>query len=529
MKKSNRFGTALHSRTGAYLFFSLAVFAVALFTAARGEWSWFPEVPLYRGAHFVQIVFAILGVTALIHLIHIFVADDKREKGAVRFFHTAFIVLSLMLFGWTLVVFLNNPKGNSWELVPTFPLMALTLGLPLVLALQDALPKAVRTILAVLLCVAVALPSLLTLVPADKAQPFGLSAEPLVLDIGNDNYSVVFATNRNSTAELTYQDDDVVMTLQDAAHGRMNVGRVHHFIVPRENFNGSDYRFFVREVITSVNGNTEFGAVLQSRDYHFLGDYKDDPNILIASDWHDHPDNLLLAAANFPKPDLFLMMGDYASNYNTEDEFILNTIAAGANVTKSEVPAIYVRGNHELYGEMTAQIFENLGLESFFYQVQRGKLLVTVLDGADSWGERSAEANVTGSVNTDHQTYYEEQFAWLEALPVPPADTVHFAAAHVPDIDAAKPEQKTRFYNDLKKLNVDAQFSGDEHALHLDQPGTGAYKPPYPLLVDGGPKDGSYGGTYVCSMAQVTANSKVQLTAFDSTNEKLLDKILDIR
>ncbi|MCL2299814.1 MAG: metallophosphoesterase, partial [Firmicutes bacterium] len=245
-------------------------------------------------------------------------------------------------------------------------------------------------------------------------------------------------------------------------------------------------------------------------------------NILLATDWHDQPEKLLTASANFPEPDLFLMLGDYASNYNSEDEFILNTIAAGADVTKSEIPAIYTRGNHETYGEMTELVFPGLGLDRFYYQTRRGDYLFTVCDSVDWAGERFDRSEyVRGTANSENDVYREEQLAWLESLQ-PGEEAFHFAAVHRPEFGGD--DQRARFYGELERLGADMQFSGHEHALHLDAPGTGEYLPPCPLFVAGGPKDGSYSGLYVCSMAQVSAGGGVRLLAWDSANEQLMDE-----
>jgi len=155
-----------------------------------------------------------------------------------------------------------------------------------------------------------------------------------------------------------------------------------------------------------------------------------------------------------------------------------------------------------------------------------GDYLFTVCDGADWSGERlDLRENIRGTTNSENDAYREEQLDWLASLE-PGDEAFHFAALHIPNF--GNEAQRDRFYNELTRLGVDMQFSGNEHALYLDELNAGSYAAPYPLFIAGGPKDGSYGGLYVCSMAQVCADGSVHLLAYDSANEKLMDETIRI-
>lgn len=298
----------------------------------------------------------------------------------------------------------------------------------------------------------------------------------------------------------------------------MNAGRIHHFIVPREEFNGTSYRFTIQEQRSSLWRNIINGKTIESAVFQFKGDYKDDLNLLIASDWHNYPEHMLVASSHFLEPDLFLMLGDFATVCQTEDDFILNTLAAGADATKSEIPAIYVRGNHDLEGEMADLGCQNLGLERFYYQVQRGKYLFTVCDSADVWDSI-----------LDFDDYRDAQLDWLEALPLQEDGTIHFAAVHIPNFDENNEhtDKQARYYAALERLGVGMQFSGHWHELLLEQPGSGYLEAPFPVLIDGGPI-GRSRGNYVCSMAQVAADGTVRLISYDRDGVNLMDETLHI-
>jgi len=529
MKLIKRFGASFHTRTGAYIFFVLAAVAFFLMRSAAKWAGWLPEI---YGEYFASAMLVAIGACALILLGLLFLAGKMKEYRALCVIHTVFCVLAGVLFGFTLVLNFGLDNGPNWPgiynglqfLQPNLLYLGLALGLPFFILLYPKLKKSAKIFTALLICIAVALP---IAIPCFQAQtPFEMTTNPLVLDIGGDHYSVVFATNRNSTAYLRYTFEGEEFTVANAFSGRMNVGRVHSMRVPRDHLNANSYYVIVREVLSSLDSGTQFGVTIESPVFNFRGEYKDGLNILIATDWHAQPEKVLAAAAHLPAPDLLLMLGDL-SGYNFEDNFILYTIAAGADITNSVIPAIYARGNHEMYGEMTHVIFPGLGLDSFYYQVRRGNILFTVADGADWSGERLDFSEfVRGTANSENDLFREEQLAWLADLEPGDEASFHFAAVHRPAF--GNNEQRILFYEQLNRLGVDIQFSGDEHNLRLDQPGHERYNAPHPLLIAGGPMAG-YGGDYIVSFAQVHADGAVHLLACDSTGVQHLDEIIQIR
>ena len=556
MKFLKRIGSSFSTHIGTFVFFALAATAFFCLRSAKWAYGWIAELyPL--GEKFIPMLFILISICAVVTFSAMFLVKALQKSRALRIVYTIFAVLTGILCVYTIVLQFGLDKGfdpgalrhGATRIAPNLPFLGLAIGLPFAFLIFPKLKKTARVVTAILVSAAIVVP-LLAIHVFSPNIPFALSANPLVLDIGGDNYSVVFATNRTSTGYLTYDYDGETITIADASQGRMDTARIHQFTVPREHLNGGSYSVAAQEVLTAENLGAEYGEAIQSETFRFKGDYKDALNILIASDWHDNPANLLAAAKNFPEPDLFLMLGDHASNYNSEDELILHTIAAGANATKSVIPAVFVRGNHEMGGNIADIVFDNLGLERFYYQVERGKYVITVADSAvdhepDRTESKGFPAFPDGSVNSECGTYREEQLKWLEALPERTKGTFHISAVHIAGYDPTDEVRRERFWNTMQRLGADIQLSGHHHELRLFLPdGTEPkyaaslpaleeadrerYTLPYPLLIDGGPKDGGYSGTYVCSMAQVSANGTVQITSYDSLNEKLLDETLSL-
>jgi len=472
------------------------------------------------------------GAVGLFNLIFLLGAEKFSKSRALCAGHFVLCVLAGVLCGYSLVLMmgLDNGLGNIVNIVaiaPMLPYLGVVAGLPFVFLIYPKMKKAAQAVCAVLICVAIAVPILLPFIP----EPFEFITAPLVLDIGGDRYSVVFATNRVSVGILDYLDGEgKTVSVTDDSYGRSNTGRVHRVLVPRDALNGGTYSVRAVEVKLSVDANTTFGDEIKSAEYNFKGEYKDELNILAASDVHDQPKRLLDAAKNFSEPDIILMLGDFASNYNSEDIFIDNVIAAGADVTKSVIPAIFARGNHEMFGRVPEVMYESLGLDSFYYQVRRGKYMFTVCDGAADWDSEFKPGGL-GSVR-DSAIYREEQLQWLETLPVPKEELFHFAAIHIPNFHYGSPEAQARYFKALDKIGVDMQFSGHTHTLDLIKPGDDVIIDndryallPFPLLIDGG----GYSGDYPCAMAQVSADGTVKVTAFTNTGKQELDDTLTIK
>ncbi|MDR1805178.1 MAG: metallophosphoesterase [Clostridium sp.] len=537
MKASQKPSRFFHSRVSTFVFYSLAAFAVAAFYAvvSSGSFAWITTTYQIPVESFALILGSVSAACALAQLVFFCLQKKLKECKICRALHVVVDVLCGVLAGYTLFLIfgldkgidMNNLKNGASFMRPTLLFLALAIGLVFLFVFFLSFKRRGQTICAVILSIAILVPVVYNYLPIELKQPFDASAQPLVLDIGGDNYSVIFATNRSSTAYLTYTKNGTETTIADSFLGTMNTGRVHHFIVPREELNGASYFVTAREISLAKDANTTFGKTYNSPGYSFKGEYKDELNILVISDWHDHPAEMLEGVEYLreqAEPDLFLMMGDFASNYNSEDEFILNTITAGADATKSEIPAIYVRGNHELFGGMTDIIFPNLGLDNWYYQVQRGKYLFTVCDGGDDWDTKRS------SLNSELNAYRDAEMEWLESLKAPEEGTFHFAACHIPNFNNQGDSSAEAYFAQLERLQVDMQFSGHEHNLHLDLPGTGAYKPPFPLFVDGGPQDeGSYSPPLDVSMARVSADGTVQILSYDNNGNERLNETLKIK
>ena len=545
MRLIKRIGAAFNTKAGAFVFWALGVTAFFLLQSASWAFGWIPNYyPL--GEAFVPLAFTLIVIGGVASFVFLKLPQRVKDIKGLRIAHVIACVLTGALFVWTFFLAFNLDQGPGnfyWTLPrglgylrPYLGYIGFLVGVPFVFLFFLGMKKRWQAVIAVAVSAAVALAIVAPYISrAVQEDAFGLSAYPLVLDLGDGTYSVVFASNRPSTGYLFITVEGEEVELFNAVSGFMRVGRVHNFHVPQEMLNGNAFRVKAREVLPYGSYTVPFGAIVESDPFQFRGDAQgDELNVLMAADWHEMPDQLVAAAENFPQADLFIMLGDFATDY-TEDKFIDYIIAAGARVTGSEIPAIFARGNHETRGPFAQHMQPGLGMPSLYFQVQRGNVLFTVIDqGEDHVATRLNEgehvSSILGSRNLAHR---EEQIAWLAGLDAPDEDMLHFAVVHLPSIDQEEDTLRDYFFEQFERLGVDMQLSGHWHgsaAMFFEANYEHSrFTVPTPLLIVGGPRGGGYTGDLYVSMAQVRADGTLRLLGYNCSGVRALDETIALR
>lgn len=152
---------ALHSRTGAYIFFLFSVFAFINLKGATWAYGWMAALyPL--GDKFVSTMLGIIAVTAVIHFIYLLFAAIKGEKKnevkgitALNILHTVFAVIAIITFLYTAVLVFGIDAGfvasrilNGFKaIVPNLIFPALAGGMGLMLVFCSSSKKAVQALI----------------------------------------------------------------------------------------------------------------------------------------------------------------------------------------------------------------------------------------------------------------------------------------------------------------------------------------------------------------------------------------------
>gem|GEM_PF-511961 len=159
-----RIENSFHTRTGAYVFYALAIIALMLLRSADRMYYWIEEkYPL--GDNFLPTLFAVLYFCAAANLGFLFF-EDKIKNSVLRGLHTALCVLTGILCGYTLVLAFGFDKGFDTHeiqqgflyLKPHALLLLVLTALPIAFAVYSDQKKALRATLIGIICASVAFP-----------------------------------------------------------------------------------------------------------------------------------------------------------------------------------------------------------------------------------------------------------------------------------------------------------------------------------------------------------------------------------
>lgn len=199
MKFFSKVWDALHTRTATYICFVLSALAYVFLSGATWAYTWIAELyPL--GSQFVPTMLGVIIAVAavqLLYLLYLSFTDQKKKSGlntALRIVHTVFIVLSIILFVYTLVLVFGLDAGFSSDnitrglkaIASNLAIVILTFALPLPLLFCETPKKAVKgTVAAVVAGVLAITPLLATTGSAaqwegDKIAPYTLQSDNLM-------------------------------------------------------------------------------------------------------------------------------------------------------------------------------------------------------------------------------------------------------------------------------------------------------------------------------------------------------------
>ncbi|MDR2091526.1 MAG: metallophosphoesterase [Clostridiales bacterium] len=299
----------------------------------------------------------------------------------------------------------------------TLPFLAALFGIPFFLLAFPNLKISVKARNVIALVLSVIFVGTISAAALFKFPPitFEFTSDPVVLDIGNDKYSVVFATNALSQGFVEYETAGGEKgTVYAVENGYKAQGKIHAVKLPREKLDkGGKYKVGSTRVLDRVAHGGDLGKTIKSIEYTFKSDSTTtDQHILAASDWHEEMVLLGQAASMFGgRADLALFMGDYADFYVNEDQIVEYILKGAHAMTKGEIPGIFVRGNHEVRAdEKIEDLGLKFGLDKLYYQVKRGNNLFTIFDTAES--EDGDQWEHDGFY--DMLPYFNEELEWFE-------------------------------------------------------------------------------------------------------------------
>jgi predicted phosphodiesterase len=460
---------------------------------------------------FSEILFYVM-ITNALYNIGIMTAVLLKKHISVTIIIISCITFILSLFFWTLNYIAADEAHAEIILVvlgKALPFIAALFGIPFLLLVFPNLKLSTKTrnITATIFTAIFAV--ILTMGAIIKIPPlaFRFDAQPVVFDVGTGNYSVVFATNAQAQAYVTYTYNGELKTVYANEAGYKSIGKIHAVKIPRSELDGNRYTAHATRVLERLSYGGKLGKTISTKTFALKNTTNAiEPRIIAASDWHNRL-SLLDSAAKHARPnaDLVVCNGDYADYYINEQQIIKYFLRGAFILTKGEIPGIFVRGNHEVRGnEKIEDLGRKIGLTNMYYQVRRGNNLFTIFDTAES--ESGDQWEHDGFY--DMIPYFSEQIEWFETLPAPEVSVNNIVLMHDASFttthDKPHADLAQRFKNKANAFNIDFSVSGHSHAWRINAPDSTNFN--FHRIEDGGLN----GGGAIKTLADVILFRKVK-------------------
>lgn len=289
-----------------------------------------------------------------------------------------------------------------------------------------------------------------------------------------DDYQIVFSTSDSAMAWVTIDGQQYYDLYAGSAR---SADRVHKVTVPQTVLDrAGKYTVCAQQMIYRGPFGGYKGKTI-SDEYHFRpANGADGLTYAALSDVHEAVD-AAAAAVRQERLDFLVLLGDLVSMVETEaDAQLANKLAH--EITKGQIPVIYVRGNHEIKGEYAERLYKYVGScnQSFAYPVTLSNTVFAVVldmgeDHEDDWWE------YYGTAQFDR--YRQEQTRMLESLLEEGSHQNYdyrMALCHIPIAYIDEHEYFAPFRQSwtklLNQLEMDISLSGHEHRVWYFLPGT---------------------------------------------------------
>lgn len=299
-----------------------------------------------------------------------------------------------------------------------------------------------------------------------------ITYEPVVYAVENE-YQIVFSSSTNSSGYVVVNNKKYYDLY---AGSQKSYEKVHKVSVPMEELdNAKEYSIYSLKYIY----RGPFGAIKGnecSKTYKFKPvDTSDGLTYYSFSDIHMDLKGAKNAISMYDDYEFLVLNGDIISDVETyEDANYVNKVAY--SLTKGEIPVIYARGNHEIKGKYSEQLYKFVGSKNqkfyynFYFKDVYGIVLDMGEDHDDDWWEYYGSA--------DFDSYRNEQVEFLKNEIVKnefASYKYRLAVCHIPlpFINARHNhiESKKALVEQLNKMNIDMMLTGHQHELFIFEPG----------------------------------------------------------
>ncbi len=309
-----------------------------------------------------------------------------------------------------------------------------------------------------------------------------LRCNPSVCVVGED-YEIVINTSCNGICLLRVGDDIFYESKGGVLLSQKSVFKIR---IPQSILDEvKEYEIVFKELVEKKSYFSEFKAP-QSQKYSFRPITKtQNINIYHIADVHYNFD-LGEKLVGFFKDgvDLFVVNGDIGE-VNTDEDFFKVSEFVG-NISKGEIPVLFVRGNHDTRGKLAEKFtdfFAADGDDTYFY-FKVGKIEGVVLDCCEDKPDTHLEydnspdtPDIYRGINKFHE-YRLKQANFLKNLKFKSKDSIKIAVCHVcpamttthlGDVFDIEREVYAEWVSQLERLDVKIMLCGHIHKAFILQ------------------------------------------------------------
>ena len=250
------------------------------------------------------------------------------------------------------------------------------------------------------------------------AIPPRIIAGPCLQSPGEDSMTVLWMTDKNSTAWVEYGTNGTLAHKAVAAHdGLIDANTRLHKVKLTGLVPGTKYQYRVgsTEIVKFGPYSVTFGTNVFSAPATFttLSKKADQVSVVVMNDLHQKLSTIqaLWALAKVKPVDLVVFNGDSLDYLESEEQIVTNLLQPSADLFAQNTPLVYVRGNHETRGRFARSLRDYVATPSgnYYYAFDAGPVHFVVLDT----GEDKEDVHPAYSGLNDFNGYREQERQWL--------------------------------------------------------------------------------------------------------------------
>ena len=312
----------------------------------------------------------------------------------------------------------------------------------------------------------------------------------------------MWITSANSTATVEYGSGGMLDKKAVSTHaGQIDANtRIHRVAItglePGSKYN---YRVTSTEIEKYDHYKVAFGQTIASDTYSFttLNSKKTICSFVVFNDVHSNVDNLKrrVEIANAKPYEMVFLNGDILQDPSTENLIIDTLLKPASDIFASEIPFLFVRGNHETRGAFARNVKDYVAMpeDRYYYSFKHGPVYFVVLDS----GEDKEDSHWAYSGLNDFDSYRDEQTEWLKKeIKKKEFKNAPFRVVltHIPlfssDDAHGTLDCRKKWAPLLNQGRIDLHISGHTHRPDVVDAVKGEHD--YPVFIGGGPHDGRF-------------------------------------